>query len=129
MALKMMAPRLGWPGAGRKASRLPGLGFYHSPEWRGLVKRLIRMRGGWCETCGAARGATGANGRPVVLVGDHIVEIKDGGARLDPDNVQLLCRPCHMRKTAKAKAARVAGDAGAAGAGGAGAGAGGDVAR
>ncbi len=31
---------------------------------------------------------------------DHIVPIAQGGARLDPDNCQSLCKPCHSRKTA-----------------------------
>ena len=35
------------------------------------------------------------------LLGDHVVEIKDGGARLDPSNVMLRCYSCHARKTAE----------------------------
>jgi hypothetical protein len=31
---------------------------------------------------------------------DHKVPLSEGGARLDPDNVQWLCRKCHNRKTA-----------------------------
>jgi 5-methylcytosine-specific restriction protein A len=34
-----------------------------------------------------------------VLV-DHITPINDGGARLDDDNLQSLCRRCHDQKTA-----------------------------
>jgi 5-methylcytosine-specific restriction protein A len=36
---------------------------------------------------------------PAVLV-DHIVPINDGGAVLDDDNLQSLCRSCHDKKTA-----------------------------
>jgi len=37
---------------------------------------------------------------------DHIVELEDGGARLDPANLQTLCLPCHNRKTAEAARVR-----------------------
>ncbi|WP_082342771.1 HNH endonuclease signature motif containing protein [Vulgatibacter incomptus] len=36
---------------------------------------------------------------------DHIRELIDGGARLDPSNLQSLCSPCHSLKT-KQEAAR-----------------------
>ena len=72
------------------------LPFYHSPEWRALVRSIKLERGAWCETCGAA-------GR---IFGDHVVEVKDGGALLDPGNVKLLCGRCHGRKTARMKARR-----------------------
>jgi 5-methylcytosine-specific restriction protein A len=37
---------------------------------------------------------------------DHIKPINDGGARLDPLNLQSLCISCHSKKTAIDKAAR-----------------------
>jgi len=70
--------------------------FYQSPEWRALVRRLKQERGAFCQKCGAG-------GR---LIGDHIVERKDGGADLDPANVMLMCWPCHNRKTARERAKR-----------------------
>ena len=73
--------------------------FYQSKEWMGLMRAIKRERGCACERCGAG-------GR---IIGDHIVERKDGGAPLDRDNVMLMCPPCHGRKTAKAKAARLTG--------------------
>lgn len=30
---------------------------------------------------------------------DHIRPIRQGGARLDPENLQALCHSCHSRKT------------------------------
>lgn len=36
---------------------------------------------------------------------DHIVPLSEGGARLDHDNLQSLCRPCHNRKTARERTA------------------------
>lgn len=37
---------------------------------------------------------------------DHIVEVADGGALMDPDNLWLLCKTCHEIKTKAARAAR-----------------------
>ena len=48
-------------------------------------------RDGWrCRQCGRA-------GRLEV---DHIVPLEDGGAAYDLDNLQVLDRGCHIRKTA-----------------------------
>jgi 5-methylcytosine-specific restriction enzyme A len=71
--------------------------IYSSREWRALVRAIKAERGRWCERCGSAHR----------VAGDHIVEIKDGGAALDAANVELLCQPCHNRKTAAARARRV----------------------
>lgn len=79
------------------------LPFYHSPEWRAAVRAYhARMRAEhgsvFCEKCGAGG----------VLILDHVVEIKDGGAMLDEANLELLCRAkCHPRKTAMARRRRV----------------------
>jgi len=43
---------------------------------------------------------------------DHIVPIADGGAVLDDDNLQSLCRGCHDKKTAVDVARRRAGRGG-----------------
>lgn len=75
--------------------------FYASPEWRALVRDIKAERGPWCVRCGSGQR----------IIGDHIRELKDGGAALDPANVQLLCHGCHQRKTADARAARARGDA------------------
>ncbi|GEN61698.1 HNH endonuclease signature motif containing protein [Acetobacter nitrogenifigens] len=73
--------------------------FYLSKPWRDLMRRLIEKRGRSCEKCGR----TGTR-----LFGDHVHELKDGGAPLDPSNVQLLCGSCHTTKTARARAIRTA---------------------
>ncbi|WP_200760466.1 HNH endonuclease [Effusibacillus dendaii] len=67
--------------------------FYNSKEWRVLRSMKLR-RDPLCEECQR-------QGRliPAVLV-DHIQPIKQGGARLDMDNLQSLCRACHNAKTA-----------------------------
>lgn len=77
--------------------------FYLSPEWRQLVRRIKDKRGNYCERCGA-------DGRKERLIADHKVEVKDGGALLDEENVELLChRKCNARKTAMARRARAEG--------------------
>ena len=78
--------------------------FYLSPEWRSLLRLIKQKRGNYCERCGA-------DGRKERLIGDHKIEIKDGGALLDEDNIELLChRKCHPRKTAMARRARAKGE-------------------
>lgn len=76
--------------------------FYQSPEWRDLVRSIKQMRGAFCERCGSTNR----------IIADHIVERKDGGADLDPSNIELLCSPCHNRKTAQARARRARGQGG-----------------
>ncbi|NIJ37906.1 5-methylcytosine-specific restriction endonuclease McrA [Sphingopyxis panaciterrae] len=70
--------------------------LYTSPEWRALVRAIKAARGPYCERCGSSHR----------VAGDHIVEVKDGGAPLDAANVELLCQSCHNRKTAAARAKR-----------------------
>jgi 5-methylcytosine-specific restriction enzyme A len=77
--------------------------FYLSPQWRKLVVMLILKRGRKCEKCGAVRND---QGEPIWLCGDHIIEIKDGGALLDESNIMILCRKCHGAKTVQAKMKR-----------------------
>jgi len=99
---KLTNARIG-PAPVRSSLRVPpktAESFYLSPEWRQLVARIRRERGAWCQRCGS-------NHR---LIGDHIVERKDGGADLDPDNIELLCHRCHQRKTAQAQAKRARGE-------------------
>jgi len=94
--LTALPSRLGSPMVKLAAAPKAVEPFYQSPEWRGLVARLKSERGNWCNRCGA-------RGR---IIGDHIVERKDGGAELDETNVELLCQRCHNRKTAAARGAR-----------------------
>lgn len=73
--------------------------FYSSPEWRALIAQLIKERGRRCERCGRT------NCR---IFGDHKIEIQDGGALLDPNNVELLCGSHHTSKTNEERARRIA---------------------
>jgi hypothetical protein len=77
-------------------------GFYLSPKWKAFRNLLITQRGWRCEDprCETPRGPWKQ------IYGDHIVEIVDGGAKLDPLNVLLRCGVCHGRKTRDAKRKR-----------------------
>ncbi|MET4601071.1 5-methylcytosine-specific restriction protein A [Bradyrhizobium sp. JR4.1] len=75
---------------------------YSSPEWRALIATIINQRGRRCEDpkC-KTPGRTGMR-----VFGDHVQELRDGGALLDPRNVMLRCGSCHSRKTNEEKAKR-----------------------
>ena len=83
-----------------KRSSKPTLDFYGSADWKALRRAVIAERGKRCERCSKEGGR-------VYL--DHIVELRDGGAKLDRANVQVLCGSCHTAKTAAARAARQGG--------------------
>jgi 5-methylcytosine-specific restriction enzyme A len=71
--------------------------FYRSREWKQLMVHLKARRGPWCQRCGSLHR----------VAGDHIIERKDGGAELDPSNIELLCQACHNAKTKRSAADRV----------------------
>lgn len=77
--------------------------FYSSPEWIEMRDRVRREAGGRCQRPGCEH-------RGYIV--DHIIEIRDGGARLDRSNLILLCSPHHGTKTAEARARRAAARAG-----------------
>ena len=70
------------------------LGFYKSAQWR-AVRAVFLREHPVCCVC-AARGRVVA-----AVVVDHVVPVKDGGARFDAANLQALCVTCHNRKTAQ----------------------------
>jgi 5-methylcytosine-specific restriction protein A len=67
--------------------------FYDSPEWVRL-RAAVRQARPICEVAGC--------GLPTSHV-DHIRPITEGGARLDPANLQVLCTSDHNSKTARQK--------------------------
>lgn len=70
--------------------------FYSSPAWRKLMAEIIQERGRRCEDCGRDHNEDGS---PFRIFGDHIEELRDGGAPLDRRNIKLRCGACHARKT------------------------------
>lgn len=71
--------------------------FYSSADWIKLRDAERAAAKGICR-----RPDCGKRGYIV----DHIIEIRDGGAKLDPRNVELLCSSHHGLKTAEARAKR-----------------------
>ena len=90
---------LGSPPPRLRSTPKVALAFYQSKEWRALVARIKRERGCYCQRCGSTHR----------VIGDHIVELRDGGAPLDPSNIELLCQEHHNGKTAEARSRRAQG--------------------
>ena len=63
--------------------------IYQSKEWK-AVRAIAKARQPFCVVCG----------KPTQII-DHIVPIEHGGATLNLDNLQGLCRGCHNKKTAQ----------------------------
>jgi 5-methylcytosine-specific restriction endonuclease McrA len=86
----------------RMCDRLIWRRLYESIHW---MKRHIIVRDGpVCAGCGIVFESPLVTGGPIYpeprqLELDHIVPLIDGGTDL-PDNLQLLCPPCHAQKTA-----------------------------
>lgn len=116
MKLKTLAPKVR-PMRAKVEVKKRTDDFYRSPAWNALKKQIRAERGRVCERCGKTYEDDGA---PVDLILDHIIERRDGGADLDPRNVQQLCTRaggngagrlggCHNRKTAEARQRRAQG--------------------
>lgn len=66
----------------------PARKFYRGPEWRRFRANILKNNP-FCVVCGG-------KGQHV----DHIIPVRiDWERRLDPTNMQVLCHPCHSRKT------------------------------
>ena len=78
--------------------------FYRSPEWRQMLAYIIKARGRRCED---AEHDPSTPRIGVRIYGDHVRELRDGGAPLDPSNIMLRCASCHTRKTAAARRERL----------------------
>jgi 5-methylcytosine-specific restriction endonuclease McrA len=78
-------PRSGWA---RYAEKFPDrYRFYQQGGWRSAREGQL-LREPNCRVCG----------RPAVAA-DHIVNRAEGGAGLDPSNLQSLCEQHHQAKT------------------------------
>lgn len=81
------------PERGMQEGRLhPNTKFYQSQAWRNLRNKKIEQFP-LCEEC-QRKGVT-----TLAQVVDHIVPINRRGAKLDINNLQSLCHPCHNRKS------------------------------
>jgi 5-methylcytosine-specific restriction protein A len=75
------------------------IGFYQSRQWR-LVRAAFLREHPLCGVCSERGGLAPAR------VVDHVMPVKDGGARYVTTNLQALCVSCHNRKTARESAER-----------------------
>ena len=66
--------------------------FYNSKAWKDLRNYYIKSNPlcKWCEEEGITKEAD---------VVDHIKEIRDGGDKLDSNNLMSLCNRHHIQKT------------------------------
>ena len=62
----------------------------HAPRWAAIRRQVLARDGRRCRQCGRA-------GR---LECDHIRPLRRGGDPYDPENLQAICRACHIAKTA-----------------------------
>ncbi|MGU5666143.1 HNH endonuclease [Aeromonas hydrophila] len=77
--------------------------FYNDMKWRGISERFLKKHP-MCEHCKAKGRYYAAE------VTDHIIELEDNwDLRYTKSNFQALCRPCHNKKTAKARKERLHG--------------------
>ena len=77
--------------------------FYLSPEWKALIASIKQKRGAYCQDPQHPVGVPRWKGR---MFGDHVIELKDGGAALDERNIMLRCGACHTRKTMQQRGVR-----------------------
>lgn len=98
--ITMLGPRI--PTLDTRVAKVPAkvaLPFYSTPEWIALRDRVRAEAKGMCQRAGCTR-------RGYIV--DHVVEIRDGGARLDRANLELVCSSHHSAKTAVERAKRMA---------------------
>ena len=65
-------------------------------EWRDRARPQQLFDFPYCQICDEKNGAQ----IPAVQV-DHIVPLEVGGAPFDPENLQSLCKRCHVLKSAE----------------------------
>ena len=101
MALRCRPPMLGC--SDRSAARVPpkvAESIYTTPEFKDWALKVKKRAGFRCEAPGCGRVG-------VRMFADHIVEVKDGGAKFDLRNGQCLCGSCHTTKTAAERSRRL----------------------
>lgn len=65
--------------------------FYGSGAWKAASRRQLE-RAPMCAECAKAGRAKLAD------IADHIVPVREGGAKFDASNLQSLCWACHNKK-------------------------------
>lgn len=82
--------------------------FYHSREWQAVRRQVLERDGYLCQVCKRAGRVTPAD------TVHHITPVRvDYSKRLDPANLEAICRACHnaehteRAKSSKAKATKI----------------------
>lgn len=78
--------------------------FYTSQAWVSFITDIRHERGDRCEDSQHNPKYPRVGLR---IYGDHIKELRDGGAALDKANIMLRCARCHGKKTAEERAKRM----------------------
>ena len=102
--VKIAPPRLKAADSRRvKPEEKRALPIYSTSEYRVWRAEVIRRSGGQCQdpTHDLNRARSGK------LYADHVQELRDGGAPIDPRNGLARCASCHERKTIAARVARL----------------------
>jgi 5-methylcytosine-specific restriction endonuclease McrA len=76
---------------------------YAGPEWKTVRLRVLARDNYVCQIRGPK-----CRGRANHV--DHIVSVSQGGARLDPSNLQAACASCNIGKRNREVAARARGE-------------------
>lgn len=73
--------------------------FYHSREWQAVRQQVLSRDGYLCQVCKRAGRLT-----PATTV-HHITPVRvDPSKRLDPSNLECICKACHNQEhTERAK--------------------------
>jgi 5-methylcytosine-specific restriction enzyme A len=81
--------------------------FYETVAYRQWRRLVLERAGGQCQHVDGF-GHRCSNQSPTSrMYAHHIVEVKDGGALLDPSNGEALCHAHHEQKSALARARRL----------------------
>ena len=103
MKLRAAPPRLSLAPIRLKPPPKEANAVYQTPEHRAWAAAVISRAGGRCQWPGCTKAAPQHR-----MVADHVIEIKDGGAPLDPANGQCLCVQHNTVKGVMAREARMA---------------------
>ncbi len=87
--------RCGWLKTGMQTARERGYGW----KWQKLRVRVLERDFGLCQICSSSGFST------IATEVDHIIAKANGGTD-EEDNLQAICRSCHVKKTTRDRLVR-----------------------